>query len=52
MNARKSKVMVGSSGGKMIKNSGKSTVCKNGIHKRCSGVCGDLSMTGRNREML
>ena len=59
VNAGKSKVMVGSSGGKMIVNSGKwpcgvcgkgvqtnsvqCTVCKNLIHKRCSGVCGDLS---------
>ena len=59
MNAGKSKVMVGSSGGMMIVNSGKwpcgvcgigvqansvqSTVCKKWIHKRCSGVRGDLS---------
>ena len=59
MNAGKSKVMVGSSGGKMIGNSGKwpcgvcgkgvqansvpYTVCKKWIHKRCSGVRGDLS---------
>ena len=59
MNAGKSKVMVGSSGGKMIVNSGKwpcgvcgkgvqansvqCTVCKKWIHKRCSGVRGDLS---------
>ena len=59
VNAGKSKVMVGSSGGKMIVNSGKwpcgvcgkgvqansvqCTVCKKWIHKRCSGVCGDLS---------
>ena len=51
--------MVGSSGGKMIVNSGhwpcgvcwkgvqansvQCTVCKQLIHKRCSGVCGDLS---------
>ena len=57
MNAGKSKVMVGSSGGKMIVNSGKwpcgvcgkgvqansvqYTVCKKWIHKRCSGVHGD-----------
>ena len=50
---------VGSSGGKMIVNSGKwpcgvcgkrvqtnsvqCTVCKKWIHRRCSGVCGDLS---------
>ena len=50
--------MVGSSGGKMIINSGKwpyggcgkgvqtnsvqCTVCKKWIHKRCSGVRGDL----------
>ena len=56
--AGKSKVMVGSSGGKMIGNSGKwpcgvcgkgvqansvqCTVCKQLIHKRCSGVRGDL----------
>ena len=53
------KVMVGSSGGKMIVNSGKwpcgvcgkgvqansvqCTVCTKLIHKRCSGVRGDLS---------
>ena len=59
MNAGKSKVMVGSSGGKMIVNSVKEpcgscgkgvqaiyvqcTVCKNWIHKRCCGVHGDLS---------
>ena len=58
VNAGKSKVMVGSSGGKMIINSGKwpcgvcekvqansvqCTVCKKWIHKRCSGVRGDLS---------
>ena len=59
VNARKSKVIVGSSGGKMIVNSGKwpcgvcgkgvqansvqCTVCKKWIHKRCSGVRGDLS---------
>ena len=52
-------MMVGSSGGKMIVNSGKwpcgvcrkgvqansvqCTVCKKWIHKRCSGVRGDLS---------
>ena len=58
LNAGKSKVMVGSSGGKMIVNSGKwpcgvcgkgvqansvqCTVCKKWIHKRCSGVRGDL----------
>ena len=58
MNAGKSKVMVGSSGGKMIVNSGKwpcgvcvkgvqansvqCTVCKNLIHMRCSGVHDDL----------
>ena len=60
MNAGKSKVMVGSSGGKMIVNSGKwpcgvcgkgvqansvqCTICKKIIHKRCSGVHGDLSL--------
>ena len=60
MNAGKSKVMVGSSGGKMIVNSGKwpcgvcgkgvqansvqRTLCKKWIHKRCSGVRGDLSL--------
>ena len=59
VNSGKSKVMVGSSGGKMIVNSGKwpcvvcgkgvqtnsvqCTVCKKLIHKRCSGVHGDLS---------
>ena len=59
MNAGKSKVMVGSSGGKVIVNSGKwpcgvcgkgvqansvqCTVCEKWIHKRCSGVRGDLS---------
>ena len=59
VNAGKSKVKVGSSGGKMIINSGKwswgvcgkgvqtnsvqYTVCKKWIHKRCSGVRGDLS---------
>ena len=56
VNAGKFKVMVGSSGGKMIVNSGKCpcgkgvqansvqcTVCKKLIHKRCNGVCGDLS---------
>ena len=59
VNAGKSKVMVGSSGGKMIVNAGKCpcgvcgkgvhansvqcTVCKKWIHKQCSGVRGDLS---------
>ena len=59
VNAGKSKVMVGNSGGKMIVNSGKwpcgvrgkgvqansvqCTMCKKWIHKRCSGVRGDLS---------
>ena len=59
VNAGKSKVMVGSSGGKMIVNSAKwpcdvcwngmqansvqCTLCTNWIHKRCSGVRGDLS---------
>ena len=59
VNAGKSKVMVGSSGGKMIVNSRKwpcgvcgkgvqansvqCTVCKRWIHKRCSGVRGELS---------
>ena len=58
MNAGKSKVMVGSRGGKMIVNSGKwpcgvcgkgvqansvqCTVCNKWIHKRGSGVRGDL----------
>ena len=58
VNAGKSRVMVGSSGGKMIVNSGmwpcgvcgkgvqaisvQCTVCKTWIHKRCSGVRGDL----------
>ena len=58
VNVGKSKVMVGSSGGKMIVNSGKRpcgvcgkgvqansvqcTVCKKWTYKRCSGVCGDL----------
>ena len=59
VNAGKSKVMVGSSGGKMIVNCGKwpcgvygkgiqansvqCSVCKKMIHKRCSGVRDDLS---------
>ena len=59
VNAGKSKVMVGSSGGKKIENSGKwacgvcgkgvqtnsvqCTVCKKWIHKLCSGLCSDLS---------
>ena len=59
VNAGKSKVMVGSSGGKMLVNSGKwpcgvcgkgvqansvqCTVCKQWIHKRCSAMRGDLS---------
>ena len=59
VNAGKSKVMVGSSGGKMIVNSGSGPVVsveteyrqtlfsaqyvKKLIHKRCSGVRGDLS---------
>ena len=59
VNAGKSKVMVGSSGGKKIENSGKwacgvcgkgvqansvqCTVCKKWIHKWCSGLCSDLS---------
>ena len=56
VNAGKSKVMVGSSGGKMIVNSGKwpcgkgvqansvqCTLCKKWIRKRCSSVRGDLS---------
>ena len=58
VNARKSKVMVGSSGRKMIVNSGKwpcgvcgkgvqansvqCTVCKKWVSRRCSGVRGDL----------
>ena len=58
-NVGKYKVMVGSSGGKMIVNSGKwpcgvcgkgvqansvqCTVCKKWIHKQCSGVRVDLS---------
>ena len=56
----KSKAMFGSSGGKMIVNSGnlscvvcrkevhansvKYTLCKRWIHGRCSGVRGDLSL--------
>ena len=57
LNAAKSKVMGGSSGGTMIVKSGKwacgkgvqtnsvqCTVCIKWIHKRCSGVCGDLSL--------
>ena len=60
VNAGKSKVMVGSSGGMLIVNAGKwpcgvcvkgvqensvkCTVCKKWIHKQCSGVCGDLSL--------
>ena len=59
VNAGKSKVIVGSSGGKRSVNSGKwpcgvcgkgvqensvlCKLCKNWIHKRCSGVPGDLS---------
>ena len=59
MNAGKSKVTVGSSGGMMIVNSGmwpggvcgkrlqtysiQCIVSKNWIHKKCSGVRGDLS---------
>ena len=59
VNAGKCKVMVSSSGGKIIVNSGKwscgvcgkgvqaksvqCTICENWIHKRCSGVRGDLS---------
>ena len=56
VNAGKSKVMVGSSGEKMLVNYGKwpcgkgvqansvqCTVCIQWIHKRCSGVSGDLS---------
>ena len=59
VNAGKSKVMVGNSGGKIIVNSGKwpcgvygkgvqansvqCIVCKKLIHKQCSGVRGDLS---------
>ena len=55
VNARNSKVMVGSSGRKMIVNSGRwpcwkgvqansvqCTVCKHWIHKRCIGMRGDL----------
>ena len=60
MNTGKSKVMVGSSGRKMIVNSGKwpcgvcgkgvhansvqCTVCIKWIQKRCSGVRGELSL--------
>ena len=60
VNAGKSKVMVGSSSGKMLVNSGKwlcdvcgkgvqansvqCTLCIKWIHKRCSGVRGDLSL--------
>ena len=60
MNAGNSKVIVGSSGGEMIVQSGKwpcgvcakgvqansvqCTVCTKWIHKRCSSVCGDLSL--------
>ena len=59
VNAGKSKVVVGISVGKRIVHSGnwpcgicgkgvqaksvQCTVCKKWIHKRCSGVCGDLS---------
>ena len=58
VNAGKSKVMVGSSGGKMIVNSGKwpcvcgkgvqvnsvqCIVCTKWIHKRCSSVRGDFA---------
>ena len=60
LNVEKSKVMVGSSRGKMIVNSGKwpcgvcgkgvnvnsvqCTVCIKWIHKQCNGVRGDLSL--------
>ena len=60
VNAGKSKIMVSSCGGKMIVHSGKwscgvcgkgvqansvqCTVCIKWIHKRCSGVRGDLSL--------
>ena len=60
MNAGKSKIMVGTSGGKMIVNSGKwccgvygkgvqenpvqCTICKKWIHKRCSRIHDDLSL--------
>ena len=59
MNGVKSKVRVGSSGGNLSLNSGKwpcgvcgkrvqansvqCTICKKWIHRRCSGVRGDLS---------
>ena len=62
MNTGKSKVIVGSTDGKMIVKSGKwscgvsgkgvqenfvqCTVCKKWIQKRCSGVRGDLSLVG------
>ena len=62
VNAEKSKVMVGSSDGKMIVNSGKWpcgvcgkgvqansvqwTLCKKLIHKQCCGVSGELSRIG------
>ena len=58
VNAGKSKVMVGSSGGKMIvklwkmvlwvsvgkeyRQTVQCTVCKKWIHKWCNGVCGDM----------
>ena len=64
VNAGQSKVMVGSSGGKMIVNSEKwpcgacgkgvqansvqCTVCKKWIHKRRNGVRGDLSRVTDN----
>ena len=68
VNAGKSKVMVGSSGGKMIVNSGKwpcgvcgkgvqansvqCTVCKKWIHQRCSGVRGVDDVMGQSRKLI
>ena len=44
VNAGKSKVMVCSSGGKVIANFVQCTICKTWIHKRCSGVRDHLSL--------
>ena len=43
VNAGKSKIMVGNSGGKINVNSGK-WPCGKGVLFRCSGVCGDFSL--------
>ena len=53
VNTGKSKVMIGSSGGKMIVSSVQCTVCKKWIHKWCSGVRGDLSwVMGQSRRLI